>query len=239
MPDARTHRGPDPRDDEAFGPDAVAALRGAVEDLAWLLGRGYAVVSSLKLVGDRWRLTERQRMAVRRASCSDEARASRLARRLPAAALAGQELLIDGFNVLTTVEAALGGAVVLDCRDQTFRDVAGLHGSYRRVEETLPAARLLGERLRAIGVARPRWLFDRPVSNSGRIRAALLELAAEEGWAWSVELSDSPDRELRGAARAVATADAGILDRCGGWFNLARDAIEAGCPTARIVPLWA
>ncbi|MGZ3397481.1 MAG: DUF434 domain-containing protein, partial [Isosphaeraceae bacterium] len=66
MPDARTHRGPDPRDGEAFGPSAVPALRGAVSDLSWLLGRGYAIVSAVKLVGDRWSLTERQRLAVRR-----------------------------------------------------------------------------------------------------------------------------------------------------------------------------
>ena len=49
-------------------------------DLSWLLGRGYAIVSAVKLVGDRWSLTERQRMAVRRAACSDEARAGRLER---------------------------------------------------------------------------------------------------------------------------------------------------------------
>ena len=51
---------------------------------------------------------------------------------LPAASeLAGSDLLIDGFNVLTTIEAALGGAVVLACRDETYRDIAGLHGTYR------------------------------------------------------------------------------------------------------------
>ena len=80
MPDSRTHRGPDPRDAEAFGAAAWPALREAVHELSWLLGRGYAIVSALKLVGDRWSLTERQRMAVRRAACSDEARARRLAR---------------------------------------------------------------------------------------------------------------------------------------------------------------
>ena len=85
MPDSRTHRGPDPRDAEAFGPSALPALRGAVADLSWLLERGYAIVSAVKLVGDRWSLTERQRLAVRRAACSDTARARRLSRRVAAA----------------------------------------------------------------------------------------------------------------------------------------------------------
>ena len=79
MPDKRDHRGPDPRDGIAFGPLALPALRGAVGDLSWLLSRGYAPVSSLKLVGDRWSLTERQRKAVGRSACSDDARERRMA----------------------------------------------------------------------------------------------------------------------------------------------------------------
>ena len=61
MPDTRSHRGPDPHDDHAFGPESVPALQAAVSDLSWLLGKGYSVVSALKLVGDRWNLTARQR----------------------------------------------------------------------------------------------------------------------------------------------------------------------------------
>ncbi|HZW33158.1 MAG TPA: DUF434 domain-containing protein, partial [Isosphaeraceae bacterium] len=139
MPDTRSHRGPDPRDGEAFAPSSLPAVRAAVADLSWLLGRGYAPVSALKLVGDRWALTERQRMAVRRSACADEARARRAARQVAAEAVEGRDLWIDGFNVLTTLEAGLGGGVVLHCRDGTYRDLAGVHGTYRRVAETLPA----------------------------------------------------------------------------------------------------
>ena len=148
VPDSRTHRGPDTRDGEAFGPSALPALREAVADLSWLLGRGYAIVSAVKLVGDRWSLTERQRLAVRRAACSDAALAGRLERRMSAEEVDGRVLLIDGFNVVTTVEAALGGGIVLGCRDGTFRDIAGVHGTYRKVAETMPALELIGRGLR-------------------------------------------------------------------------------------------
>ena len=63
----------------------------------------------------------------------------RLTHRLCPEQLAGNELVIDGFNILTTIEAALGGAVVIVCRDTTCRDIAGIHGGYRRVAETEPA----------------------------------------------------------------------------------------------------
>ncbi len=237
MPDTRSHRGPDPRDAAAFEPASWPALREAVADLAWLLGRGYAPISALKLVGDRWRLIERQRQAVRRATCTDLARERRLAHRVSETELAGRSLLIDGFNVLTTIEAALGGAVVLLCRDQTCRDIAGVHGSYRKVAETLPALRMLADGLASLGVGHCLWLFDRPVSNSGRIRGVVLELAARLSCDWSAEVVDDPDAILADSPEIVATSDSGILDRCGAWFNLARAVIEANCTEARIIDL--
>jgi len=237
VPDTRSHRGPDPHDAEAFAASALPALRNAVSDLCWLLGRGYAIVSAVKLVGDRWVLTERQRAAVRRAACSDSARTDRLARKTPCAAVSSQHLIIDGFNVVTTIEAALGGGVVLACCDETFRDLAGVHGTYRKVAETLPALELVGARLRELTVTRVHWLFDRPVSNSGRIRALLQETAEARRRDWTVELVDNPDPVLKASADIVATADSAILDRCGRWFNLARDVIEATCPNTLIVDI--
>ena len=64
MPDKRQHRGPHPHDTILFAPDAHPVLRQAAADLSWLFGRGYASVSAVKLVGDRYALNQRQRMAV-------------------------------------------------------------------------------------------------------------------------------------------------------------------------------
>ena len=237
MPDTRSHRGPDPRDGEAFGPSRLPALRAAVSDLSWLLSRGYATVSALKLVGDRWNLTERQRMAVRRSACSDEARARRGACQVATAALAGRDLWIDGFNVVTTLEAGLGGGVVFHCRDGTYRDLAGVHGTYRRVVETLPALDLLAVVLGELRVRHARWFFDRPVSNSGRIRALVQQTAAERSLDWSVDLVDNPDPILKQCPEIVATADSAILDAGPRWFNLARHTIERTSVGARVIDL--
>ncbi len=237
VPDNRGHRGADPRDAESFGAACLPALRSAVSDLSWLLGRGYAPVSALKLVGDRWRLTERQRMAVRRSSCSEGERERRQSTRVPNAELAGRELWIDGFNVLTTIESHLGGGVVIHCRDGTFRDMAGVHGTYRRVAETAPALEFLASRLEGLCIARAQWLFDRPVSNSGRIGTLVRDTARERGFDWSVELVDDPDPILKRATEVVATADSAILDAGPRWFNLARDVIETIGGLERILDL--
>jgi len=238
VPGKPSHRGPDPRDALAFDPASLPALRGGAFDFCWLLSRGYATESALKLVGDRWNLTERQRQAVRRSACSDDARARRLTRRCDATGLAGCALSIDGFNVLTTIEAALGGAIVLCCRDQTFRDIAGLHGTYRRVDETAPALDLLGAAFLVLGIKHCRWLFDRPVSNSGRTRALFLAYAERHAQDWSVELVDDPDPILKQSPDIVASADSAVIDECARWFNLARHVVETQRPEAWIVDLY-
>lgn len=239
MPDTRSHRGPHSQDCSFFAADQWPRLRAAVADLSWLLGRDYAVKSAGELVGNRYQLTARQRTAVERCACAPATAQARGARRVGREDLQGQALWIDGYNVLLTVEVALGGGVVLGASDGTFRDVASIHGTYRAVEETLPALRLLGQEFLRARSSSWTWWFDRPVSNSGRLKTRIEELAAEAGWAWKVELVPDPDPLLASATEIVATADSVVLDRCGRWYNLARTVVEEIHPRPDIVELGA
>src|SRR5439155_3832987 len=101
LPDKRSHRGAGPEDHILFTPENQPILRHAVADLSWLMSRGYASPSAVKIVGDRYELTERQRSAVRRCACDDAALSARTSRRVAHGSLAGKTLLIDGYNVLT------------------------------------------------------------------------------------------------------------------------------------------
>jgi hypothetical protein len=239
VPDKRTHRGPHPEDARLFGPDVRPLLAGAVADLCWLLGNGYAPDSSLKLVGDRYALVGRQRVAVARCSCGSRVCAERRRREVDRTALKNRPLWLDGYNVLTTVEAALGGGVILVAADGAYRDMASMHGSYRKVAETLPALKILGDLLAEYEVSLCVWLLDRPVSNSGRLKKIMESLAAENRWPWRVELVASPDAELSDSPEIIATADSVILDRCRAWFNLCREAVARYVPQAWIVDLLA
>lgn len=233
VPDNRKHRGPHPEDAQLFSTDCVPNLRTATHDLSWLLSRGYATPSSIKLVGDRYALNARQRVAVSRSACSDDALNRRRTSEASTNDLAGRELWIDGYNVLTTIEAALSGGVILHARDGCFRDMASMHGSYRKVEETIPAIQLLGEVLQQWNVARAVWLLDRPVSNSGRLKQILNDVADRSGREWQVELVQDPDVDLIQSEYIVASADSQVIDGASRWFNLARRALEA-----RASPEW-
>lgn len=237
MPDKRSHRGPHPRDPALFDRQAEPVLREAVRHLSWLLTRGYAEPSSLKLVGDRFALTDRQRIAVRRSSCADQQLAARRDSEIPCSALGGLCVAIDGFNLLTTIEAALCGGVLLKGRDGCCRDMASMHGSYRKVAETTPALELIGDFLVASGVSSARWWLDRPVSNSGRLRTIMNDLARERGWDWTIELAADPDAILSESDEIVVTADSQILDRCARWCSLAKAIVETRIDDAWILNL--
>jgi hypothetical protein len=237
MPDKRTHRGPHPQDEKLFAPAALCDLRTAVADFSLLLTKGYAEKSALKLVGDRFSLTERQRLAVMRSACSDQQLESRTNRRVEIQALTGGDLVIDGYNLLITIEAAMSGGMVLKGRDGCFRDLASIHGTYRKVTETIPAVHLIATFLDRMGIAYAKWLLDSPVSNSGRLKTLMAELADENKWNWEIELLPSPDFELARTDMTIVTSDSAVLDRCKSWVNLARSIIEQEMAHVRLIDL--
>jgi len=230
MPDKRKHRGPHPEDGRLFAVSQRPSLRLAVEEYAWLLTRGYAEDSALALVGNRHSHTERQRVAVRRSTCSDQSLHRRRQSERPLVRCTEQPLGIDGYNLLITIECALSGGVILIGRDGNYRDLASVHGTYRRVEETRPAVELISEHLEEAGIRSVDWYLDRPVSNSGRLKALMAEVVSVGRVRWNIELVDSADPVLAAYDGVVATSDSWILDRCTAWVNLASDIIEARLP---------
>jgi hypothetical protein len=237
MPDKRSHRGPHPADEKLFAPEAISDLWSALADYSLLLTKGYAEKSALKLVGDKFSLTQRQRLAVMRGACSDQRLSSRSENRIEAKNLAGQSVAVDGYNVLITVEAAMSGGVIFAGRDGCFRDLASIHGTYRKVTETIPALQLIGEFLKEVGVTKTLLLLDSPVSNSGRLKTLIGELADQYNWNWEIELLLSPDAELKKTDLIVASSDSVILDGCRRWVNLATEIIKQKLPSAWIIDL--
>jgi hypothetical protein len=237
MPDKRTHRGPHPADAKLFADEAIADLCLALADFSLLLTKGYAEKSALKLVGDRFSLTQRQRLAIMRSACSDQQLASRKEREVRITDLVGEPLAIDGYNALITIEAAMSGGLIFKGRDGCFRDLASIHGTYRRVTETIPAVQLIAESLSEIGISKVLWLLDSPVSNSGRLKTLIGELAQKSRWNWEVRLSLSPDAELIKTDQIVASTDSVILDACKRWTDLTTEIIKRKLASARLVDL--
>lgn len=227
MPSRQHHRGCHPTDARLFAPEWLPVLRDAVADLSFLLTRGYSDKAALKLVGDHYQLAARQRRAVLGAACPDSSLRRRRQTELAPEELAGRRVYIDGYNLLITIESALSGGLLFKGRDGCIRDLASVHGSYRKVTETRPAMAEIAAALEMAGVQEACWLFDAPVSNSGRLKT-LLRLEAEwRGWPWTVELADGVDGLLKECREPVITADGTILDAVCAWCNVSASIVAA------------
>lgn len=74
------------------------------------------------------------------------------------------------------------------------------------------------------------WLLDQPVSNSGRLRQLIEDIASKHQWPWTAELVPDPDVILKETTALVVTADSGILDECVQWWNAAGEIIAEAAP---------
>lgn len=236
-PDTRRHRGAHPSDAKLFHSDQLAKLRVAVSELSWLVSHGYQMTSALKLVGDRHVLRERQRLAVSRSSCSDQDKQTRNASCVSVDEIKDQSVIIDGFNLIITIEAALSGGPIFLGRDNCVRDLSSVHGSYRSVEETERAIEMTGNALQNLGTSSVMWLLDRPVSNSGRLAKKIGEIAFQRGWPWEVEVVFNPDAAIISSKAVAITSDSSILNWVERWTDLKTYLLKTETPNAWMIDL--
>jgi len=220
-------RGKSSEDTALFTPSKeLAKLSNAAQDMYYLLSRGYAIKSSLALVGNKHRLKARQLMALQGMSCSAKEIETRKEKELHSQSIGGQVVYLDGFNIIILLETLLSGGFVFKGLDGCYRDISSVHGTYKKVTQTERALLLVGNTLKALGAQKVVWIFDTPVSNSGRLKALCHKIAVENGFEWEVFLEIDPDKYLTQESRVAATADAWVLNHCSAWFNLGAEIIN-------------
>jgi hypothetical protein len=239
LPDRRQHRGEHPEDKSIFAPTKIDDLRSATSDLCWLLTREYSANASLKIVGDRYSLTSRQRHAIQRASCSDTSKRLRNSKLVSQDKLKASRVIVDGFNLIITIEAAISGGPVILSQDGCLRDLSSVHGNYRKVVETRESLFRIEKLLGELKVGEVKWLFDRPVSNSGRLAQMLREVSSDKKLDWEIDVIDNPDSVLKVSDDIVVSSDSAVLDRCKRWANLGHMVVTGYVPEAWIIDLSA
>lgn len=226
MADSRAaRRGYVPDDERNFSLESIEKLRVASRHVLYLINEGYDLKQASTFVGNHFLLSERQRLAVMRSLATAEQLAMRKAKLLTAAEAAGRDVWIDGFNTVITLEVLKCDSILFSCMDGTVRDIASLRGTYRIIPETEDAVRLLFDSLEEMEIHSATVLLDQPVSNSGRLKALIAELAVEYPFALDIQIQKDVDRELY-EKENVISSDSIILDRCLSWINLAALCME-------------
>jgi hypothetical protein len=226
-------RGYSPEDEHDFKGTALEKLKRAAEDLYFLLNRGYPVKGASTFVGNHFLLSERQRIALTRVVGAEEDIAVRKAKQKQPESMARETVNIDGFNAIIPLEVAQSGSPVFLCMDGTYRDLAGLRGTYGLIDKTNAAIRMILTGLKSLSVKRAVFWLDAPVSNSGRLKTRIAEIAEEMGFEVGIEIIDNVDRTLYGLPNVISS-DSIILDCCPGWFNL-NERIIPGIPGVWII----
>jgi hypothetical protein len=199
--------------------DACGAYR-------YLKELGFPEKASLKLVGDRYRLTRVQRNCLFRGIVDSETAARREARVIPPGAAAGRDLAVDWYNVLITVESYLKGLTILLADDGVTRDSTAAHGSYRSGPVTERAFTAVVDALAALGPARVDVFLDSPIAYSGRMAEQVRRRLAGLPFPVEASLEKSADFALKSYPGVVASSDSVILDRSQAVIDLPRFVLE-------------
>ena len=219
-----TRRGYTPEDETLFTGKSYLELCQAAKDLKYLLDAGYPMKPASTFIGNHYMFTERQRLAITRVVSSSKSVTLRRKKLLTQIDRVS-EVNIDGFNTIITLEVALSKAPVLKCMDQTFRDLAGLRGTYRMIDKTEEAIHSMFQWLEQKEIQRANIYLDAPVSNSGRLKVMIYELGKHYPLELKVEVMNEVDHVLE-QAEHVITSDAIILERCKSWLNMNQDIIQ-------------
>ena len=222
-------------EENAWGDAAIARLKLAAEEVAWLTGRGYPLEVVGELVAKHHALSVAQRAALACGTCSEPQYRRRAARELEPEDVAKRPLAIDGIDAVAAVEAALAGRHVLQTLDGTVRAFAVDRARYvpsanadDAIERLLAAAKELRPSLLKVYV-------DESSAGAKELSTRFSERAKSQKTKIEVALVPDTPKALR-KERQVVTGDADTLDACAGWLNLVGRVVEA-VPGAKIVRL--
>lgn len=204
------------KDEELFGGSQRAKILSAANDARWLMNRGYSAESAITFTSNHYLLTSRQRMAIFRSILNDEDKTTRLKKEI---LKPGTEVLIDGLNIIITLETALSHSLVLRGDDGVLRDVAGLHGTYRIIDKTAKAIKLILQTLSNLDVRNATFILDKPVSNSGSLKQLILEISRNFNLEVVVKLDMNPDLIFVDKENVISS-DGPVILRSSSWFNL-------------------
>ena len=217
-------RGYVPEDERNFSVEALKTMQTASRHIFYLINEGYDLKQASTFVGNHFLLSERQRLAITRSLATDIQLKERKKKQVSFSAISGNDVWIDGFNTIITLEVMLSDSILLNCMDGTIRDLAALRGTYRLIPETSEAIELMFNVLRDAGVSRINILLDELVSNSGRLKARIADIAEDFSFDLDIRILREVDRELYGKENVI-TSDSIILDHCLSWINLGAECL--------------
>jgi len=202
-------------------------LQTAAEDFLYLLDRNYPRSACLQLVGNRYDLDALHRQVLHRGVFAREEARKRRDRLVAVERLGDLQLLLDGHNVLITVESGLGCRLLITANDGVIRDVAGVSHRYRISTLTHKAIDTIFQILQKYPPKEILFFLDEPIRQSGELAAALRFALRSWNLSGDAQALKVPEIRLIGGEGVVASSDSAVLNAVQRGFDLAAAAIKS------------
>ncbi|MBI4645006.1 MAG: DUF434 domain-containing protein [Bacteroidia bacterium] len=183
----------------------------AVKDYFYFIDRKYPEKLCVKIVGDHYRLSGAARNALFRGITSGE-NAEKREKKLTSA-IQGEELFIDGYNVIFTIMNYRDGKPVFICNDGFLRDSGGQHGKIRNENIFNEAILAITEFLVKMQPAKITVYLDNPVSHSEEHSQFIEKNLRNANLPASCELVKSADEPVKQIKKGIiASSDSAVID---------------------------
>jgi hypothetical protein len=194
-------------------------LQEASYDLRFLLDRGYRKKGALEFVANKYVLNRHERNYLARSIFSSLKSKERREKIVDISQIENHFLLVDGFNVLITVESIYTGdydSIIL-CDDLVLRDLNAVFGKYTFSKVTQKALNNILALISSYNPSFVYFFFDSPVSFSGKLAGLTRRIMDEYELQGNVSLSKNVDTEIIKLSKVkkgiVATSDSVIIDK--------------------------
>jgi hypothetical protein len=187
-------------------------------DIRSILRWGYPKFSTIRFVADHFQLSLEERHVLTRVIMPPDRIVSRINKKVACTGIKDRSLLLDGYNVLLTVDSLLKKEPMWFCDDGYIRDTRYYFSKAKQAEDIEEA---LEDILKFLSEAGPKsvvFLLDAQISRSGELAGFIRHKLKEHGISGEAKTSKIADFELKAEGGnsennvILATSDGIIID---------------------------
>lgn len=185
----------------------------ASEDMKFLLDRGYNRSRVLDLVTDRYLLNLDQKNHLQRMVFSQEDIEKRKNKLLSLKQAREKKIVVDGYNLLITMEAYLQDKKLIRGMDGLMRDNSQVFSNYSFDQKTKEAVDEILSLFQKIDPSYVLFIFDSQISKSGELCSYVREKIKDYGLKGDARTAKNADKEIKDLNWVTVSSDRAIIDK--------------------------
>lgn len=187
-------------------------------DIRSILRWGYPKFATIRFVADHTQLSAEERHILTRVIMPPDRIVSRVDKKIGCNEVRNRDLLLDGYNVLLTVDSLLKEETMWFCDDGYIRDTRFYFSKSKHAEDIDEALETVLEYLSGTGPATINFLLDAQISRSGELAGFIRRKLDEKGIPGEARTSRHVDFDLKKEGGdpekdvVVASSDGIVID---------------------------